>query len=400
MTVLQINVVYDEKSTGRTCKEVERFLEANGVKCITAFGTGSGKGINSYRIDTKLEYYIHNVLSRLTGLEGYFSFFATQRLIKYIDLIKPDIIHLRNLHGHYLNLPLLFGYLRKTQIPVVLSLHDCWIFTGKCTYPIRNNCLKWKKCCMECPAVKDYPASWFFDFSKKMYVDKKLFFEGINICTVLGVSRWVADQASQSFLNKYPVQYLYNWIDLSVFHDYNEKTILEEYGADLNKFTIICVAAAWKEHTSKNDELIHLGERLGDRVQILVVGKNANTVKCANTIPIGFVSNTSKLAQLYSASDLYVHLSAADTFGKVIAEAMACGTPAIAYDCTACSELIKPGCGKLVPLHDVEGIYDAVCEIIANGKEYYSQNCIQRVALEFDYETNCTELLKIYSNGE
>ena len=396
MTILQINVVYDEKSTGRNCKEVERYLNSKGVKCITAFGTGSGCGENSYRIDTKIEYYVHNILSRLLGLEGYFSICATRRLISFIDSIKPDVIHLRSLHGHYLNLPILFNYLRKTQIPVVVNLHDCWIYTGKCTYPIRKNCSKYTGECKKCPARKDYPISWFFDFSKKMFRDKKRFFEGLNIVSIIGVSKWVAGQASQSFMKAYPISYIYNWIDDSIFHEYPDNRILDAYGIDAQKYKIICVAAAWKENSTKNTELIRLGQMLGSSVQIIVVGRNSDSINCPNAIHVGFISDTSVLAQLYSASDLYVHLSSADTFGKVIAEAMACGTPAIAYVCTACSELIQPDCGKLVQLHNVEMLYDAVCEMMKKKKTDYSRACIKRVKTDFDYITNCNKLLEVY----
>lgn len=400
MTVLQINVVYDEKSTGRNCKEIERFLEDKGIRCFTAYGVGGkDKGSNAYRIDTKPEYYVHNILSRLTGLEGYFSYFATKRLLRYIKRVGPDVIHIHNLHGHYLNLPILFRFLKETQIPIVQNLHDCWIFTGKCTHPVKLGCEKWKCACEVCPAKKKYPESWLFDFSKKMYADKVKFFNEINVRCVIGVSSWIADQARMSFLGAYPVKYIYNWIDTEVFRPYPSKDIFDEYGIAKDKYTVICVAAAWKENTAKTDELIQLANLLGNAAQVVVVGKCAEAVAGENVVPIGFVSDTAGMAQLYSASDVYVHVSHADTFGKVIAEAMACGTPAVAYDCTACSELIQPGCGLLVPLHDVNALYNAVCEIRHNGKQYYSTSCIDRVNRDFDYNQNCQMLLDLYKGG-
>lgn len=396
MTVLQINVVYNEKSTGRTCKEVETFLTEKGIKCITAYGVGEkGQGANSYRIQSKAEYYFHNIMSRITGLEGYFSYFATKRLISFIKRIKPDVVHLRNLHGHYLNLPLLFKFFKETQIPVILNLHDCWIFTGRCTYPVRENCKKWHTECNKC-TYKGYPQSLLFDFTKKMFNDKKEFLSSLNVKAVVGVSRWTANQAKMSFLNKFPITYIYNWINTDVFKNYNSKSVFDEYGIRKDKFTVICVAAAWAKGTVKNRELEELSRRLKDSAQIVVVGAKAEEVNGDNVIPIGFVSDTTKLARLYSASDVYVHLSAADTFGKVIAEAMACGTPAIAYDCTAISELITKGCGYLAPIHNVKEISKYVYEVQKNGKDMYSDNCIKRVKKDFDYYTNCEELLKLY----
>ena len=175
---MQINVVYNEKSTGRTCFEVEKYFNFQGDECYTAYGCGKKSDSEyAYKFESGFGYFFHNVLSRLTGLEGYFSYFGTKRLIRYIKKVKPNIIHLRNLHGHYLNIPLLFRYLGKTQTPVVISLHDCWIFTGKCTYPTRTGCDKWQNICNRCPAKREYPDSCIFDFSKKMFSDKKKLIE-------------------------------------------------------------------------------------------------------------------------------------------------------------------------------------------------------------------------------
>ncbi|MBO4251881.1 MAG: glycosyltransferase, partial [Clostridia bacterium] len=293
-------------------------------------------------------------------------------------------------------------YLIKTQIPVVLTLHDCWIFTGKCTHPTRTGCDKWKTGCEHCPAKKDYPESRIFDFSRKMFSDKKNLIEKLNVIAVVGVSDWVSDLARQSFLNKFKVLRLYNWINRDGFKPYDKESVLpvlKKYSVDENKFTVICVAAAWAEDSQKNKEIIDFAAKIGNDSQVVVVGCNSQSVKGDNVVAIDFISDIAELAKLYSFADVYVHFSAADTFGKVIAEAMACGTPAVVYDVSACAEIVKDGCGEKVTPHDTDGLIKAVEKIRQAGKEKYSAECLKWVEEEFDYNKNMVVLRKIYQGG-
>lgn len=400
MKILQINVVYNEKSTGRICFDVEKYFSSQGDKCYTAYGCGKkSKSKYAYKFESKLGYYFHNVMSRLTGLEGYYSCFATKRLLRYIDVISPDVIHLHNLHGHFLNIPMLFRYLARTQIPVVITLHDCWLFTGKCTHPTRTGCDRWQTKCENCPAKKEYPESCVFDFSRKLFADKKKLIEKLNVQAVIGVSDWVSDLARQSFLNRFKILRLYNWINLDVFKPYEMGSILpvlQKYSIETDRFTVICVAAAWKEGSQKNAELMEFSEKLGSDYQIIVIGKNSQSVKGNNVLPIDFISDINELAKLYSFADVYVHLSVADTFGKVIAEAMACGTPAVVYDVSACAELVAEGCGEKAEPHNVQMLADKTNIIRKTGKRFYMQNCIDRVRNNFEYHTILHTLRDIY----
>lgn len=395
MRVLQINTIYKNKSTGRTCLELSKALKEEGHACLTAYGHIDVGEEDSYCINSNLEYKIHNVLSRLTGLEGYFSYFPTKRLIKKIKEFNPDIIHLRNLHGHYLNLPMFFKFLKKSQIPVVMHLHDCWILTGKCCHPTyHNNCNGWLTECKNCPARGEYPVSWCFDFSKMMFKHKKKWFAGIENCTVVGVSDWIAGEGKKSYMGHFPVKRVYNWINTDVFKPYEvNKT---EYGLAEDKFTVICAGADWNQGNVKTNDLLSLAEKLGDEYQILLMGRVDETINHPRIVKAGFVSDTKTLAQMYSVGDAYVHLSTADTFGKVIAEAMACGTPAVVYNVTACPELVAEGCGAAVELHDVDGIAEELKKIKENGKSAYSAKCVERVKANFSYEKNVQQTIEIY----
>ena len=398
MKILQINSVYIERSTGRTCYEVEKALEAAGHQCVTAYGFGPKRNTpNAYKIGTKFAYYFHNIMGRITGLCGYFSVFATLRLIRFIKKYDPDVIHLRNLHAFYVNLPILFRYLKKAQKPVILNVHDCWIFTGKCPHYTVNGCDGWRNECGYCSkrVVNQYPQSLFFDFSKKMFRDKKKWLCALEDLTVVGVSDWTAAQAKMSFLGNREVLRIYNWVNMDVFKPSSEN-IFPAYGIPTDKFTVVCAAVSWSKDSEKYRELVQVIEKAGDNVQFVIVGTADTPIVRDNVYHIGYVSDTAKLAQIYSASDVYMHFSLEDTFGKVIAEALACGTPTVVYHSTSCSEIADETCGITVTPHDTDGMVAAIRKIQAEPQRYAPAHCRRRVEENFRYETNTKQLLGLY----
>jgi putative colanic acid biosynthesis glycosyltransferase len=395
--ILQINIVYKEKSTGRTCFEVNQALENCGHKGYVAYGKGKHTDENTYRIGSDIEYYFHNIMARITGLQGYFSYFATRRLIKYIKQISPDIIHLRNLHANYLNLPELFRFLKYADIPVILNLHDCWAYTGKCPHYTDIQCYKWKEQCFDCPVIHNYPQSLFFDITKKLFTDKKRWFISLNDLTVVGVSKWTADQAKMSFLSDRRIFTIYNWINRNVFYPHKDN-ILSKYGIDSTKFTILGVSSSWTAGSPRYDDFMKISNLIHDDMQIVLVGQSSTSEWPKNIKHIPFISDINELAKLYSSADVYVHLSTEDSFGKVVAEAMACGTPTIVYNSTALPELIKEGCGYVVDKRDVERVVEAIFEIRRNGKNYYLDSCVSNVAVNFDYDHNTKMLIQLYES--
>lgn len=399
MKVFVINGVYEEKSTGRTCKEVERELLKQGHEIITAFAQGKKSTEHSYKINTKVEYYFHNLFSRIIGLQGYCSFFATKRLIKKIKEFNPDIIHLRNIHGSYINLPLLFKFLNNNDIPVIQSLHDCWAFTGKCPYYTFLKCEKWMTGCEKCKDLKNYPKSYLFDFTKKMYNDKKKWYLGIKDLTIVGVSNWVKTESEKSFLNngKTKFKHIYNWIDLNTFKKYEDETIKEKYNIDKSKFTIIGVSARWIKGTVRYEDFMKLADSInGEKMQIVMVGTSNSKMVHKNIIHIPFVENTVELAQLYSSADIYIHMSMEDTFGKVIAEALACEVPVIVYKTTGCTEVVGENCGYVVEPRNIDEIVKLINKVY--NKEVEFNNMRNWVNTKFNYEKNVCEFVDLYKS--
>lgn len=392
MKVVQINAIYGGGSTGRTAKELSQSLTQNGIENLV-ISTSDLRCDNHVRVGCKVEDKLHALLARVLGYDSHYSYFSTKKIIKTIKNYSPDVVHLRNLHANYVNLPKLLKYLSKNDIATVITLHDCWFFTGKCTHYTAQKCTKWQTECQNCSQLKKDIPSLFFDRTKKQYKEKKEGFLSIPRLGVVGVSDWITNEAKKSFLKDAKIlKRIYNWIDLDVFYprDIENKN---------DKFTVLCIGAGWNESSSKLKDLIKLAKILPSDMEILLAGSVSDAVKLpSNVKKVGYISSTDELAKLYSKADVYVHLSKEDTFGKVIAEAMACGTPAIVYNSTACPELIGEGCGYVVEPSDLDKVVEKLKEIKTNGKNFYSKNCEKFVKSNFEKEKLINETIKLYEN--
>ena len=333
MKVVQINCS-SGGSTGNIAKAIHSRLIEEGHDSYIFFGCGVGNKKNIFPISSRGIVRIHSVLSRIIGLHGYFSYFSTRRLIRKIKRIRPDIIQLHNLHGAYLCLPTFFRFLKKNdkygKQKIVITLHDCWLFTGKCPHFTAINCSKWKKQCEKCPQLSIYPRSLFFDWSKKMHRDKKKWLSGFKNLQVVAVSNWLKNTAKESFLKQYDIKRIYNGIDESVFyHRTNLDEIRRKYGVE-GTFVILGVASNWDQRKGLKD-FYRLAELLKADEKIILVGLTLSQIEGLpkNIIGITATENQNELAHLYSLANVFVNMSLEETFGLVTAEAMACGTPVI-----------------------------------------------------------------------
>ena len=392
-----INTVSGYGSTGSICEDIAQELEHQGHECYIAYGQLTTHYQKSFKIGTVLENHLHNLGSRVLGKQGYFTKDGTKSLVKFIEKIDPDVIHLHNLHGNYLNLRILFEYLIKIQKPVIWTLHDCWAFTGKCTHYTDVKCTKWEVECFKCPQVKKYPPSLLFDKSKEMFIDKKNWFTSIKNMTIIPVSNWLAGEVRRSFLKKYPIKPIYNWVDHEIFKPNKISAVENTYNLENGRFTVLMVSAHWNKSEVRWKDLLKLASILPEKFQIIVVGK----VQCPklfppNVIHIPYLKEKTELAKIYSFADVYVHLSTEDTFGKVIAEALSCGTPAVVYNSTACSEIVGKGCGYAVEKRNINEILGKIYEIKKNKKKYYSDTCREHAVQNFDSNINIKRTIDVY----
>lgn len=332
MKVFQINTVCGTGSTGRIAVDIAHVLQKEGHACCIAYGRGNAPSdVDSYKIDSPREVYAHAFLSRLTDRQGLYSTAATGRLIKKIREYDPDIIHLHNIHGYYLNYKVLFQFLSQYNKPIVWTLHDCWPFTGHCAYFDFVHCDKWKTGCHHCPQKNTYPTSWLLDRSRENFELKKSLFTGIKNLHIVTPSHWLAGLVKQSFLKEYPVEVIHNGIDLNVFKptpsDFRKKYHLED------KKIILGVASPWTPRKGLKD-FIKLAELVDEGTRIVLVGLNDKQLKKLpeNIIGIKRTNNPQELAGIYTTADVFFNPTYEDNYPTTNLEALACGTPMVTYN--------------------------------------------------------------------
>ncbi|MDY3929288.1 MAG: glycosyltransferase [Clostridia bacterium] len=340
MKIVQINCS-STGSTGNIAKEIQKKLLANGDESYIFYGIGSSDEKNMFRIGNYFDLHLHAVLSRNLGMQGYFSYTSTKKLIKKLNEIAPDIIHLHNLHGSYINLSLLFNYLKLTKTNVVITLHDCWLFTGKCPHFTEKACYKWKQNCGNCPQLAIYPRSKV-DTTSKCLRDKKKWLSGFkNRMRIVAVSNWLRDTAKQSYLSQYPIETVYNGVDTCIFHPVSGERVRKKYSLG-DKYIILGVSSNWNEQKGLND-FLKLSNQISENEIIVLVGLSERQISQmpSNVVGIKRTENKEELAELYSAANVFVNTSKEETFGLVTAEAMSCGTPVVVYNSTACAEIVN-----------------------------------------------------------
>lgn len=397
--LLQVNVVANSGSTGRIAEEIGKTAMANGWQSYIAYGRNDSHSQSQLiRIGSDWDVKMHGIQTRLFDRHGFASKKATNKLIQKIDWLKPDVIHLHNLHGYYINIELLFNYLKKTNIPIVWTLHDCWPVTGHCVYFDFIRCEKWKTQCNRCPQKATYPASYFIDRSKKNFIIKKELFSSMPNLTLVSVSQWLANIIEQSFLKNSSLRVISNGIDTDVFQPVPVKSILTKYSLD-HKFILLGVANVWSPRKGLMD-FVELSKKLDSDYQIILVGL---TQKQINTLPkniIGFKRTESikELVELYSTADVVLNISYEETFGMTTVEGFACGTPGIVYNATASPELIDNATGIIVEKGDIEGLGRAIQQIKNKEKKFYTEACIERARRFYRNEDRYQEYLDLYES--
>lgn len=352
MKILQINSVCGSGSTGKIAVEISDYLDSLNIENYIAYGIGNSNRHNTYKIGNRIDNHLHSFMSRKFCLQGYGSIFSTIKFIKYIKRINPDIIHLHNIHGHYLNFPILFNYLKKSNVNVVWTFHDCWPFTGKCAHFTKAKCYKWKTHCQNCKQLNTYPDS-IRDRTFKNFNDKKEYFTSIDKFHIVTVSNWLKETVENSFFKGKNIKCIYNGIDTNVFKPV-QSTLRKKLGIE-NKFVILGVASVWNSGKGLN-EFIELSKKIDDDSVIILIGLSDEQIEDLpkNMIGISRTENIEELVKFYTLADVFINLSIEETFGLVVAEALACGTPAIVYDSTACPEVVELKESCIVKSHNID----------------------------------------------
>jgi glycosyltransferase involved in cell wall biosynthesis len=369
-----------------------------GWESYIAHGIKHSRPSKSYTIPigNLFDFYWHAFQTRLFDRHGLGSKRATKCLVRKIRKINPDIIHIHNLHGYYINIEILFQYLSSISTPVVWTIHDCWPFTGHCTYFDMVNCEKWKTECENCPQKKAYPASFLADRSRDNFYLKRVLFNLPKNLTLVPVSDWLKGLLGKSFLQEIPARVIHNGQDLTVFKHKSTQTLVEKYGLR-DDFIILGVANRWNERKGLKDFLA-LSKLLSKNEKIVLVGLSVKQFQALpkNIIGVKRTKSLEELSEFYSLANVLVNPTYEESFGMVNIEALACGTPVITYCTGGSPETISKETGFVVEKGQVDKIMDCIRKIKVLRGDYFIKACRERAETYFDKNVKYREYLNLY----
>ena len=400
MKIAQINVT-GNGSTGRIMCQISAKAKEEGFDTVAYFGRGAApRGEGRYeKIDGDLHIYLHVLKARLFDKTGHGSVGATKKLVALLKTENPDIIHLHNIHGYYLNIKIIFDYLKTSGKKVVWTLHDCWAMTGGCAYFLNAGCDKWKTGCFGCPSKNQYPKS-FVDKSKREYAFKKDTFTGVKDMILTTPSDWLHELVKESFLKDYETVTVHNGIDVDKFGPQGAEKDLEtkkKYGIDENTKIILGVASVWDDRKRLN-MMVALADKLKDEnVQVVTVGLSQAQADALpkNVLGITRTENIDELVNLYSAAEVFVSTSVEESFSLVVGEAMATGTPIVCVDGGGCKELISDEIGIVVPRDDIEKLTSSVKALLGKKSEMTAA-CRERCINNYSQTKMVDGYMKVY----
>lgn len=382
----QINVVCGSGSTGRIAVAIGENIKKNNGCYRIAYGRGNAPvHADAFLMTGKLPVYFHAFMARLFDKQGAYSKNATKRLITDIENYQPDIIHLHNIHGYYLNYEMLFTFLKRYQKPVVWTMHDCWAFTGHCAHYESVGCDKWQKRCINCPNLKGYPTAYYGGNVGHNYDKKKSLFTNMERLTIVTPSKWLQNQLVQSFLCEKETIVIPNGINADIF----KPTASDKKGKICSgrQKLLLGVTGTWTKNKGL-DDFITLRSMLSDEYVICLVGVSK---KQKEHLPKGILGverteSITELAGYYTAADLFLNLTYEDTFPTTNMEAIACGTPVLTYKTGGSPEIIGKDCGFVVEKGNVKKVAEVVMHQL-QSKEKYQVPCAERT-MQFK-ETDC-----------
>lgn len=401
MKVLQINSHYNQGGAARIVACIHRQLLAEGEESYVAFGRGEKPGeANVYRFGQTPEIYWSALLSRAAGVNGWSNAAATRRLLRFLDSVRPDIVHMHALHGYYLNLPLLFDYINKHDIPCVWTFHDCYAFAGNCGYYF--DCERWKTGCGNCPNIHTYPNSQWFDFTAWMWKRKKELFTQGSRKIIVTPSKWLTDEAKKSYFGKYECVTIRNGIDArGIFYPRGREACRKKYGYSQDEKLILGIAVGYDDVRKGAKYIIRLARDLEKEARVILIGWNkkndAMLEGTKNIVTLPNTSSTDMLAEYYTMADVFVLPSLAENYATVTLESMACGTPVVGFRAGGIPEQLTGGRGIAVEVGNQEEFDRGVRMALEPESGLLRGQALSQVVREENSTEKMTrEYLKVY----
>lgn len=397
--LVQFNPVANWGSTGRLTEDIGDVVMDAGWDSYIAYGRQFNPSKSHLlQVGGKWSVISHTLKTRLFDRQGFGSYCATKNLLKQLDEIKPDVFQFHNLHGNFLNFPLILKYAAKKDIPIAWSLHDCWSMTGHCSHFVRIGCEKWKTGCYKCPLKGQYPNSWLIDSSKRNYREKKALIEAVPRLTIISGSEWLAGIARESYFKGRDIRVIPDGIDTDIYQPRSNGDELRKKLGLEGKFVILATGTGWGEEKGLYD-YGELRKMLSDEYAIVLVGMSQEWLAKVPEGVIGLPRTKSPqdLSEYYSMADCVMSLSKMESFGLTPVEGFACGTPAIVYDTTALPELITPETGFVAKFLDVTDVKNKVELLRAKGKSVYTAKCREVAVEKYDRKKCYAEYLGVYN---
>lgn len=394
MRVLQINAVYETGSTGEIIKGINYCAHKQGIETYIACASYNNDDNNVVVIGNAIDHKLHALYSRVFCKQGYASKIATAKFLKKVGKINPDIIHLHNLHSNYINITMLFKYIKSHKIQTVITLHDCWYMTGKCCHFLDVGCEKWKTGCIGCPKLKGELPSIFIDNADKVLKDRKKYIGDNPYVHTVGCSEWVTGICKQSVISPTTFGTIHNGIDLDIFKP-TKSSLRSKKGLE-DKFVIMGMANKWLDPINA-DTYNYFTDNMSDNDVLMLIGCKPEQIGNLpkNVIGIGFVSDRKELAEYYSAADAFVNTTKVDTFPTVNIEALACGTPVVTYNSGGSAEAVTDNTGFVVDFGDYKSLFNAV-NIIKESNFEYAGKCVSYSKEHFNKNNCYIEYLDLY----
>ena len=393
MKVLLIDVNCKSSSTGQIVYKLYSYLNSHGDEAAVCYGRGekiNEKNIFKFGLDW--ETYLHAFLTRITGFTGCYSYFSTKRLIDFIERFKPDVIHIHELHAYFVNIKQLLKYLAEKKIPVVHTLHCEFSYTGKCGHSVE--CEKWKTECGECPHLKDYPTSLWFDRTKSMYLEKKKWFSSLYKATYVAPSNWLYKRLQKSFVKDSDLMLIHNSIDTSIFKYKCDNDYRSEFGLPKDKKIVLAVAPGLMSENKGGKYLLALAKKMPD-IYFVLIGADEVPYSKDNVMSLGKIYDKELLSRYYSLADVFVICSKNENFPTTCIEAVCCKNIVVGFDAGGAKEVAPGNLGRFVSYGDVDGLENEIRKVFAENIDIYNDE-FDNIYRYYSVDRMCTEYCELY----